>query len=75
MHSAKDLANVASRELTMVTESASGKYKRAIEGLKANLADVGEEFLAVGTKFINAFSKVLEFFNNLPEPIKKQLHI
>jgi len=37
--SAKDLANIASRELTMVTESASGKYKRAIEGLKANLAD------------------------------------
>ncbi len=69
--SAKDLANIASRELTMVTESASGKYKRAIEGLKANLADVGEEFLAVGTKFINAFSKVLDFFNNLPEPIKK----
>ncbi|NDB58705.1 phage tail tape measure protein, partial [bacterium] len=69
--SAKDLANVASRELGMVTESASGKYKRAIEGLRANLADMGDEFLGVATKFINAFSKVLEFFNNLPEPIKK----
>jgi TP901 family phage tail tape measure protein len=69
--SAKDLANVASRELGMVTESASGKYRRAIEGLRANLADMGEGFLGIATKFINAFSKVLEFFNNLPEPIKK----
>jgi len=71
--SAEQLADIAGRELTLVTESASGKYRRAIEGLRANLADVGEEFLGVATKFINAFSKVLEFFNNLPEPIKKAL--
>jgi len=69
--SAEQLANIAGRELTLVTESASGKYRRAIEGLRASLADVGEEFLGVATKFINAFAKVLDFFNNLPEPIKK----
>ena len=69
--SASQLANIASRELSMVTESASGKYRRAIEGLRASLADVGEEFLGVATKFLNAFTKVLDFFNNLPEPIKK----
>ena len=69
--SAEQLAGIASKELTLVTESASGKYRRAIEGLRANLADVGEEFLGVATKFINAFSKVLDFFNNLSEPIKK----
>ena len=69
--SAEDLANVASRELSLVTESASGKYKRAVESLKASMADIGEEFLGVATKFINAFTKVLDFFNNLPEPIKK----
>ena len=71
--SAEQLANIAGRELTLVTESASGKYRRAIEGLRASLADVGEEFLGVATKFINAFTKVLDFFNNLPEPIKKAL--
>ncbi len=69
--SASQLANIAGRELELVTESASGKYRRAIEGLRASLADIGEEFLGVATKFINAFTKVLDFFNGLPEPIKK----
>ncbi len=71
--STADLANVASRELKMVTESASGKYKRAIEGLKAELADVGEEFLGVATKIISAATKILDFFTGLPTPIKKAL--
>jgi len=71
--STEDLASVASRELKMVTESASGKYKRALEGLKAELASTGEEFLGVATKFINAASKILDFFTGLPAPIKKAL--
>jgi TP901 family phage tail tape measure protein len=71
--STADLADVASRELKMVTESASGKYKRAIEGLKAELADVGEEFLGVATKLISAATKILDFFTSLPAPIKKAL--
>ena len=71
--STADLASIASRELKMVTESASGKYKRAIEGLKAELADVGEEFLGVATKLISAATKILDFFTKLPDPIKKGL--
>jgi TP901 family phage tail tape measure protein len=71
--STTELADVASRELKMVTESASGKYKRAIEGLKAELADVGEEFLGVATKIITAATKILDFFTGLPAPIKKAL--
>ena len=71
--SAAQLSDVAGRELSLVTESASGKYRRAIEGLRASLADVGEDFLGIATKFINAFTKVLDFFTNLPEPIKKAL--
>ena len=68
-----ELADIASRELKMVTESASGKYKRAIEGLKAELADVGQEFLGVATKLISAATKILDFFTKLPDPIKKGL--
>ena len=68
-----ELADIASRELKMITESASGKYKRAIEGLKAELADVGEEFLGVATKLITAATKILDFFTGLPAPIKKAL--
>ena len=71
--STSDLAAVAGRELTAVTESASGKYKRALESLKADLAGVGEQFLGITTNVINLFSKVLEFVNNLPKPMKTLL--
>jgi len=68
--SSQDLASVASRELGMVTESASGKYRRALEGLKADLAGMGEEFLKVQTFFINVTDGILKFVNKLPGPIK-----
>lgn len=69
--SSEDLAKVASRELKMVTESASGKYKRALETLKADLAKSGDRFLDLGTKFMNLADKLIRFFEKLPEPIKK----
>lgn len=68
--STSDLASVAGRELSAVTESASGRYRRALESLKADLAGVGEEFLTIGTKLIGIVDKALQFFNNLPKPIK-----
>ena len=71
--STSDLAGIAERELGMITESASGKYKKAMETLKATLAEVGDEFLGIGTKILNAASKILDFFTNLPSPIKKAL--
>ena len=71
--STQDLANIASRELSQITESASGKYKRALESLKASLAGVGEQFLNIGTFFINIIDKVVQFANKLPDPIKKLL--
>jgi len=71
--STSDLAEVAGRELTQVTESASGKYRRALESLKADLAGVGEQFLTIGTKIITIVDKALEFFNGLPKPIKSAL--
>ena len=71
--SSEDLANVAGRELTAVTESASGKYRRALESLKASLAEVGEQFLTINTTLINVIDKVVQFANNLPKPIKQVL--
>jgi TP901 family phage tail tape measure protein len=66
-----ELADVAGRELSAVTESASGKYRRALESLKASLAEVGEQFLTINTKLIQVIDKVIQFANNLPEPVKK----
>jgi len=71
--STSELASVAGRELTAVTESASGKYRRALESLKADLAGVGEQFLTIGTKIITIVDKALKFFEGLPKPIKSAL--
>lgn len=68
--SSQDLASVAARELSLVTESASGKYKRAVESLKANLAGIGEEFLKVQTFFVNVVDSIVKFVNKLPAPVK-----
>ena len=71
--SAADLESVASRELTAVTESAAGKYRRALESLKADLAGLGDAFLTINTKIITIVDKALEFFSSLPKPIKQAL--
>jgi TP901 family phage tail tape measure protein len=69
--SASELETVAGRELAAVTESASGKYKRAIESLRADLAGLGDQFLTIGTAMINIVDKALKFFDKLPQPIKQ----
>jgi TP901 family phage tail tape measure protein len=71
--STSDLASVADRELAAVTESASGKYRRAIESLRASLAEVGEQFLKINTVLIQVIDKVVQFANNLPGPVKQVL--
>jgi TP901 family phage tail tape measure protein len=71
--SSQDLANIAGRELSQVTESASGKYKRAIEGLKADLAGIGDQFLKINTTLINVVDKVIKFAQGLPGPVKTVL--
>jgi TP901 family phage tail tape measure protein len=73
--SSQDLANIAGRELSQVTESASGKYRRAIEGLKADLAGVGEQFLTINTYIINIVDGILKFVNKLPGPVKTILSL
>ena len=71
--SSQDLSNLAGRELAQVTESASGRYRRALEGLKADLAAVGDQFLNINTQLINFIDGILKFVNKLPDPIKKIL--
>ena len=71
--SSQDLANIAGRELSQVTESASGKYRRAVEGLKSDLAGIGDQFLSISTTLINVIDKVIRFLDKLPDPVKKAL--
>ena len=71
--STKDLASISERELKTMTESASGKYRRALESVKADLAVIGEQFLKVGTFVLNAIDGIVKFIGNLPGPIKAVL--
>jgi TP901 family phage tail tape measure protein len=71
--STQELASISARELTALTESASGKYRRALESVKADLAVVGEQFLKVGAFVLNAIDGIIKFIGNMPGPIKAVL--
>lgn len=71
--SSEDLANVASRELKQMTESASGQYKRALESIKADLAGVGDQFLKISTFVLKTIDGIVKFVDKLPAPIKSLL--
>lgn len=73
--STADLAAIAERELTTLTESASGKFARQMETLKANLALAGEGFLGIFSKVIGVVNKLMDGFNNLPDGAKTVLTI
>ena len=68
--SVQQLAQTAEQELTTLTNSASMRFVRAFESFKANLIPIGETFTEVGTLLLNVANKVIEVFNNLPEPVK-----
>ena len=73
--SAEQLASVADRELAAVTESASGRYRRALESLKAELATIGEQFLTINTKLLEFITNIVKFVTDLPKPIQKILGV
>jgi TP901 family phage tail tape measure protein len=73
--SAPQLAAVAANEMKIATESTTGKFKRAIETLKADLIPIGEKIMEVSTSILNFGAKIASFFNNLPGPIKSGLGI
>lgn len=68
--SVQQLAATAEKELSTLTESASMKFTRALEGLKASLIPIGQTFTEVGTLILNVANKILEIFNNLPDPVQ-----
>ena len=71
--STQELSAIAGRELTMMTESASGKYKRALESVKADLAMIGDSFLKINTFILNVIDGIVKFIDKLPGPIKSVL--
>ena len=72
---APQLAAVAASEMKIATESTTGKFKRAVETLKADLIPVGQKIMEVATSIMNFGAKIASFFNGLPGPIKNGLGI
>jgi TP901 family phage tail tape measure protein len=72
--SAVDLAGISERELKMITESASGQFKRAWAAVQADLATVGEQFLRISTKVLKVVDAIINFFKALPGPVKTFLN-
>jgi len=73
--SAGELAGIAERELGMITESASGKFKRALASVQADLASVGNQFLTISTKVLEVVDGIIKFFQKLPQPLKTFLNL
>lgn len=73
--SAPQLAAMAASEMKIATESTTGKFRRAVETLKADLIPVGEKIMEVATKILEFGSSIANFFNKLPGPIKSGLGI
>jgi TP901 family phage tail tape measure protein len=73
--SAEEWGTVQQQEIKAIQESASGKFRIALETLKASLAEVGEPFLKVASGFLKATTIILDFFNALPSKVKTGLMI
>jgi TP901 family phage tail tape measure protein len=66
-------AATAQSELDKIANSASGRFQRAIQSIKAQLATVGEPFLAVAASILGFVGKLFDIFNSLPGAFKKTL--
>jgi TP901 family phage tail tape measure protein len=73
--SVTELAAISDRELKMMTESASGQFKRAWASVQADLAGAGEQFLRISTKVLKVVDAIIKFFQKLPEPVKTLLNV
>jgi len=69
------LAGIASGELKTATESTTGKFKRAVETMKADLLPVGEKIMQVATSLLNFGNSIAKVFGGLPSPVKTVLGI
>ena len=69
------LKGIAAGELKVATESTTGKFRRAVETMKADLLPVGEKIMQVATTLLNFGNSVAKVFGGLPGPVKTVLGI
>jgi TP901 family phage tail tape measure protein len=74
-----DLAKIANEEIKTLTESASMRFQRSMEAIKAALLPVGEAIVNSVLPFMERFAGVLDrvvaFAKELPAPVKSFLKV
>jgi TP901 family phage tail tape measure protein len=73
--SESQLKGIAAGELKVATESTTGKFRRAVETMKADLLPVGEKIMQVATSLLNFGNSIAKVFGGLPGPVKTVLGI
>lgn len=68
--SAESWALTAENELNQVQNSLSGRFKRAIEGFKAQMAEAGRPFLQMASYVVKLATGMVHFFNMFPGWLK-----
>jgi TP901 family phage tail tape measure protein len=61
--SSQQLSALSASELKALTESASGRYQRALADLQANLVPIGEKFTEFFTSVLEFVNKIFNYFN------------
>ena len=73
--SAGELSDIADKQTKKIQQSASGRFKIAVESLKNSLIPFGETMLELGIKIVNTIKKIADFIEGLPGPIKTVLKL
>lgn len=68
--SAQELATIADEQTKKIQQSASGRFKIAVETLKNTMLPIGEATLEIFTKVLEKVTAFFEAINNLPGPVK-----
>jgi TP901 family phage tail tape measure protein len=69
------LSSIAASEMRIATESTTGRFKRAVETIKADLIPVGQKIMEIATSLINFGNSIAHVFSGLPGPVKTVLGI
>jgi TP901 family phage tail tape measure protein len=68
--STEQWAQTAQNEVEKIRESVSGKFRIAIETIRAQLSTMGQPFLVAGTKILGFLTKLIGGFNSMPNTMK-----
>ncbi len=64
------LAALSEKELGSIEDAIGVKFQGAVERLKLAIAPIGEIFLKIATPVVEAATKMLNAFNNMPDALK-----